>query len=364
MKKLPLLALCACLCLSSVCALAQPRYQTITDLREQTPARWTQTYEAHGRVINIDVPIRIPNVSSVPIVRVGFATDLQPYDENLYNDCSRNGEVLTRAESTKNSWFCDGSELPVGDADTQAENSPLTPSEARDCLMKLVSNYTAQTGELDLALQGQITWSRKYQKIKRGSAQVGIDMNTPISDTGCYQIKYHQLFHGIPYIVPGYYAVNAKGDDHQRPLGIVVGYVASENDYLLDFFPAIELGVLLEDVPLVSLENVISVFENWIDAGLIRDAYELRFGYMIYDDSDDFTHSFFLLPVWELRCIVTQTAKQETPQFDSAGLVRNQRMGSSSVVVNAQTGELLDLWEDRRSDRQMFSKVLTWDDVK
>ncbi len=180
---------------------------------------------------------------------------------------------------------------------------------------------------------------------------------------GCYEIKYHQLFHGIPYIVGGYYAINAKGDDHQRPLGIIEALIASKEDYLLDFFPAQEIGVCLDDVPLAPFSDVITAFEEWINAGLIRDAYELRFGYMIYDDPNDFAKTFFLLPVWELRGVIMQDAMQETPDFSNDILLCNQRLKAMSVVVDAQSGELLDPFHNKNSDRQLVKHIITWNEV-
>ena len=45
---------------------------SVTELREQAEAlgRWSQTYEAHGRTIAVDVPVIIPEVERVPIVQV------------------------------------------------------------------------------------------------------------------------------------------------------------------------------------------------------------------------------------------------------------------------------------------------------
>lgn len=32
--------------------------------------RWTQTYEAHGRTIEVDIPIIVPEVEKLPVVKV------------------------------------------------------------------------------------------------------------------------------------------------------------------------------------------------------------------------------------------------------------------------------------------------------
>ena len=45
---------------------------SISELHQQAEAvgRWTQTYEAHGRTIEVDVPIIVPEVEKLPVVEV------------------------------------------------------------------------------------------------------------------------------------------------------------------------------------------------------------------------------------------------------------------------------------------------------
>ena len=52
--------------------LASGDMVSISELRQQVEmiGRWTQTYEAHGRTIEVDVPIIVPEVEAMPIVTV------------------------------------------------------------------------------------------------------------------------------------------------------------------------------------------------------------------------------------------------------------------------------------------------------
>ena len=61
MKKF-LTVLCALLLVPTL-ATANSNMVSISELRQQVEAmgRWTQTYEAHGRTIEVDIPIYIPN---------------------------------------------------------------------------------------------------------------------------------------------------------------------------------------------------------------------------------------------------------------------------------------------------------------
>ena len=61
------------LCLMMIVpTLASADMVSISELRQQAEAvgRWTQTYEAHGRTIEVDVPIIVPEVEAMPIVTV------------------------------------------------------------------------------------------------------------------------------------------------------------------------------------------------------------------------------------------------------------------------------------------------------
>ena len=70
MKKI-LFALCVLLLVPTL-ALASGDMVSVSELRQQVEAmgRWTKTYEAHGRTIEVDVPIIVPEVEAMPIVTV------------------------------------------------------------------------------------------------------------------------------------------------------------------------------------------------------------------------------------------------------------------------------------------------------
>ena len=50
--------------------LASGDMMSISELRQQVEmiGRWTKIYEAHGRTIEVDVPIRVPSAEKVPIL--------------------------------------------------------------------------------------------------------------------------------------------------------------------------------------------------------------------------------------------------------------------------------------------------------
>lgn len=70
MKKM--MALFWTLLLFPTLALANSDMVSISELRQQVEAmgRWTASYEAYKRKIEVDIPIDIPEVDAVPIVQV------------------------------------------------------------------------------------------------------------------------------------------------------------------------------------------------------------------------------------------------------------------------------------------------------
>ena len=78
MKKI-LFVLCVLLLVPTL-ALASGDMMSISELRYQVEAmgRWTKTYEAYGRTIEVDVPIIVPEVDELPIVTVQV---YNPYSE-------------------------------------------------------------------------------------------------------------------------------------------------------------------------------------------------------------------------------------------------------------------------------------------
>ena len=70
MKKI-LFALCVLMIVPTL-VLASNGMVSVSELRQQVEriGRWTASYEAYKREIEVDIPIDIPEVNAVPIVQV------------------------------------------------------------------------------------------------------------------------------------------------------------------------------------------------------------------------------------------------------------------------------------------------------
>ena len=96
MKKI-LFALCVLLLVPTL-VLASGDMVSISELRQQveTMGRWTASYEAYKRKIEVDIPSDIPEVYAVPIVQVSgyYAVDQEgrlTRDGTKYLDMNING---------------------------------------------------------------------------------------------------------------------------------------------------------------------------------------------------------------------------------------------------------------------------------
>ena len=84
-------ALCTLMIVPTL-ALASGDMVSISELRQQVEAmgRWTKTYEARGRTIEVDVPIIVPEVEEFPVFSV------EPYYA-VYEQClTRDGTMLEK----------------------------------------------------------------------------------------------------------------------------------------------------------------------------------------------------------------------------------------------------------------------------
>lgn len=49
---------------------AKAEWQSIKEVQENTPERWTESYETKWRTIQIDAQIDVPDVEKLPVIRV------------------------------------------------------------------------------------------------------------------------------------------------------------------------------------------------------------------------------------------------------------------------------------------------------
>ena len=122
------------------------------------------------------------------------------------------------------------------------------------------------------------------------------------------------------------------------------------------------------DVPLASLENVLTGIEKEIEKGNLREVYSIRLGYVLYSNPDMTDHAW-AIPRWVVSALYVTKGDQkhwEREQRDNAKHgYENPPWGefySEDILVDAQSGELLifTLGDDTT---YAVPKIITWDDI-
>lgn len=183
---------------------AKAEWQSIKEVQENTPERWTESYETKWRTIQIDAQIDVPDVEKLPVIRVTGTSPvnglkLLPYSEVVYNEVgqlyviSKDGEpeILGNNEDYKNRYYFADGEIPQ----IQAEDHPLTAQQAIEMLENKLKGLTVY-GKDDFVL-GPIT---VYDRVWKYKTINGERVYTqPISKTGEYCIELYQKFAGVQY---------------------------------------------------------------------------------------------------------------------------------------------------------------------
>ena len=342
-------------------AAGEREYFTIREIHEQAEALMEQNggtvniKAAHG---NFDVPIEVPDVDRVPIIKIDFPLEDQmpespengTLEENLTSDDEYLAGWIGQAGSREElfgKYFKSSSRIGQYGMDARADGSPLSMEESIRFAEQLLDSYREKNG-WDFHLRRAIAESRQY-KAHYGRDDVIPDTSKALDDTGYYDLDYEQTFYGIPfndyisYTQPSRYYRNKP-----VPLGDTVMTIFSPDLYEYVLFAARETAVLAEDVPLCGLDKVL---QSWKKAG--KYAYrakpsKIRFVYVSMNDPENKDGEQILVPVWALEDDIG-------PGWASG----------SMDYVNAQTGEFINHDEEKDRDGHRGDAVwITWDDVK
>ncbi|MEA5014254.1 MAG: DUF6034 family protein [Candidatus Limiplasma sp.] len=346
------------------------QYVSINDLKEETKGGWHETYHVNGEAVVLDVDIEIPDINRVPVVKIRYPVDIQPINPPPNADILLSRDGFSYSIESKPKTIFGGNvsgtrnrSLGIG---VQAENSPLTADEAVVFARELFFPYVEQTN-IDYDLLYVDAFSRLYKvKDSNASGVVG-DYGKPITEMGCYTVQFRQSFYGIPYVRTAPPFINPPKSKiiPAAPRGDIVLTVASPNDYAILFHPAIEDGIVEEDVPLAPFLKVKKEFERLIEAGYIKAVYKVRLEYVRMNNPDDIENSAILVPVWELNGTIVQNPKSPgpLPSFSEAQLQFIKEVGGAQeVLVDAQTAVYYDP-QDNRANRG-DANIITWNEVK
>ena len=362
------------LCASAAMAEATP--VSIKELPASTSPRWTQTYEAHGRTIKVDVDITIPKVNEISLLR---AKKAEPIAEPRISELAAQYKKADKADKTHYYDFESGSYVTLGirhkfpvvwgtsknkegsdDITSQdldlieydpdqayADNNSLTVREAEEIILSQVKEILPNLEmKLDtVVLEGKTYW-RKNKK--------------PVYDRGGYWLNFRQCFHGIPSLAcindtfTDQSHTNLRDSWNTSNSGKAVCIVYDQESWSVNGCFYEEAGTILEDVPVVPFDTVQNQVEALIQSGHVRWIQSASLGYVLFDTRNP--DEYLLVPCWVVWCEYHPDGPFSERKYginDSETMFQGNNAYYRALVFDAQTGTMFDT-ENTSAERFLY----------
>lgn len=352
---------------------AESGYCSMKEIREETPERWTETYQTQWRTVEIDVPIEVPQIDKLPILKIDTGSSAVAQDRRTayeyvcYND-SRGFDGftskalsmeydLTPAQSRKLAGRFERGERP----NVQPEGVTLGYEDALalcyEEIQRLWGLSASQAGLLEVtAYDGVYTLKRKNGEKIWGKRVDG--------RTGFWGFTFDQLFHGISMES----CDNGNAYDDYFFIGTAARPIINFSIWSNDRYQASasvygETAVVYEDVPLRSFADAKAAIEGEIIAGHLRYISKVKLCYIPYLDPAE-KEALWLLPAWYVEGIYTGNAQKDLePVYADDGSLAGYEGGVNDgmvVAYEANRGQLIDR-KDTSSKRRNVPEIITWD---
>jgi hypothetical protein len=371
MRKICLVTLLACLALLPLTGSAQA-YLTVIKMLEQPPVRWTQVYETKWRTVGIDVQPMLPQADKIPILKVipdFWLPDVSALGTGWKSELSKMGSCTFRA-------YLDDIDQEESNAHGETTTTNYYPpfnmdasyAPGNDLTLNDVLNHLKCV--LGAMGEGQAQW--QYDQPNR------IFVNTTVSNKtgklllpGSYAVFLNQQLQGVPVLCHVLEGVDdVKDQEIQLRIGLTFQIRKPE---------AASLGgkqvkvtdVLADDVPLCDFGKVKAAIEKEIQAGHIRKIFDLELGYALYNEpgvsrkpgAEWFkTAVFYTVPVWRVNCHYVESGKKELRNYEGTGVTERGMIEYKTLIVNAQTGMVLDRNENRKGCGD-YAGFISWEEA-
>ena len=381
MKKF-LTVLCVLLLVPTL-ATANSNMVSISELRQQVEAmgRWTQTYEAHGRTIEVDIPIYIPNEKELAVYDCSAYTEyiknpnsddknnVYSYNENLReltkeNDGTSEADIEVYGKGTELRIMLNNPEdllgknkndnikikeygfyqYQVDDKVTYAENNEMSLEEAEKYLEEIVEYFIKdEYNGIDIdyiKIAGRGRKTKSYTDEELGEY-------VDYYPKGSYFFNYYQTLHKIPIMMTIIATLNNKqenkiyGDlfEYWGTTGGICQIMDRNSFWLTIKWMKIEKEHE-ETVKLLPIEQIINTVEKEIKAGHIRNVYALKLGYIIYLN-DRSPETYTLYPMWVLDCDYVENKNKEIKVNPYSDDIRDC-FSFERICINPETAEMMD----------------------
>jgi hypothetical protein len=382
-------------------SLAQREYWSIGELREQTPARWTQSYKTKWRTVEVDAAVRLPDTDAVPIVKVAYGVpDTVPTaEESGWEEVERRYDSLVLYNASKQAPKSVGGKRVNQNAEAREtwrsgfapENKYVPMSDipyGEICAMirENLSGFGYDPGQFELETPTEM-WAQHwfFYGYKKDALPGQLLLNARQKLNGL------PIFHHIHEAVRDHYHGESRTDEMWARFELNAGYDAyGEKMSHLFVTAAKPVETLAEDVPLCAFDKVIAAIEPEINAGHIRKIYEAELGYVIYNEPGVYfsrkeplvegrnspeemeealaqgakereAARYDLRPMWQVNCLWVRSPGGKLRETASYTTDERNTLDYYQLLVDAQTGELIR--ESDAYDRCEFKGFLSWEDV-
>ena len=364
-------------------ATANSDMVSISELRQQVEAmgRWTKTYEAHGRTIEVDIPIYIPNEKELAVYDCSAYTEyiknpnsddknnVYSYNENLReltkeNDGTSEADIEVYGKGTELRIMLNNPEdllgknkndnikikeygfyqYQVDDKVTYAENNEMSLEEAEKYLEEIVEYFIKdEYNGIDIdyiKIAGRGRKTKSYTDEELGEY-------VDYYPKGSYFFNYYQTLHKIPIMMTIIATLNNKqenkiyGDlfEYWGTTGGICQIMDRNSFWLTIKWMKIEKEHE-ETVKLLPIEQIINTVEKEIKAGHVRNVYALKLGYIIYLN-DRSPETYTLYPMWVLDCDYVENKNKEIKVNPYSDDIRDC-FSFERICINPETAEMMD----------------------
>ena len=404
------------LLLAPTLALASGDMVSVSELRQQVEVmgRWTQTYDTPNGEVSVDIPIIVPEVENMPILQVSAVMGKDVAEEKgllksvdqenagagiFYDDFDILSKLNADVDDAAMIFCANPKEIDLaffqvnldeplakrlGNWDYSsdyyypnemnpetlfAEENDQPLSAADDVLAALLQNYYGREN----ADYG-VDYVEVRGKARKRAGRTKNDLGAYKKDypKGTYYISFRQKLEGIPIYAEIGHKMLTTIQTHitqevalkcQRIRGIETNTLEymDETSFILDTTWMREEKQIWEDVPLVTLDEVMQALEKKIEEGYIRDIYVLRLGYVCYLD-DTSPDIYALYPAWVCDCIYANSPREQIMENIVTDAFR-ENFRYEQIIVDAQTCDIQAGWIDR--DEGLYhAEPMTWGKIQ
>lgn len=379
---------CALLMAFPLACSAQGDCLTVAELRENAPDRWQQTYSTQWRTVAIDADIRLPAVDKFPVLLLGGGMK-QPdlaAEENGWDSMRLRGdyELICSQKGTEYPKSVNGVRL---NRDLQAEGSwrdgfapqnryvpmsDITFGEISEMIRTELERFGCDPTAYELTHPERVWAQHMYQYGRKKDMLPGEMFMECLTNV-----------QGIPilgHILTAVQDPRGEGGDYGE-LSFKPRLSACYNGYAGRltslFISKTEVRqTLAADVPLCPVSQVIAALEPEIEAGHIRKIYELRLGYVLFNQpgayrtkgltakqagAESHAAEYYAKPMWQVSCLWVDSPRGKLRETADYTDDERNSLDHRLLMVDAQTGELVQF--STAKDRCAFKGFLSWEDV-